>query len=837
MVLVRSVVDLIVRLPREYATAMPPKTSESVGSSRVDSTFKPQNRVRIPFSERAFTALDTLSRDIQHGLRNVRRRPLWSAAAIFTLAIGIGLNAAVYSVVDWVLLRPLPYPAAQELVRVYSAGTGEPARLENLTYAEYQTLSRAASLRASIAFSVTTRVIAATGIEPSHVVVARVAGDLFATLGSFPQFGRAFHHPEIVSGAPIAVVSDGLWRRRFSNDPDIVGRPITIDGRPHTVVGVMPAGLQYPNDADLWRPLTAGEREDDDRDYIMVARMAGGATAAQSSLELDTLARGVSSSRRTAWAEDMQHTQVKDVRRALTALMASAALLLLIACANVAALIGSRGSERAAEMALRGALGASRARLIRQLLIETLLLATAGGITGLLLGRWALDVLVAAAPAEIPRLNEVTLDARVLVVGIATTLLVGLTVGIVPAFRASRLDLRTNLDAASARASTRSTTGRAVLVAVQAALAVVLTVGAALLARTLHHLVTIDHGFTAERLLAVGLDLRTVTGDERELFRQLITIATGMPHVRSAAVAFGLPTHVRGIRIRVRIAAGNVEPVTAIVRPVTPRYFETAGIRLLEGRDFSLDDREHAPRVAIVNRAFVDAVLGGRNAVGERVTVDDDDNTRSVIGIVGNITPAGEPDRPAVYFPVQQWRIGGGHLLVRTIEDPGVVVSMLAARIREVVPGVPLDHIRELSEALASGRSVPRFNTQIAGAFAGLALLLAALGIYGLTTGEVADRWRELGVRLALGASQGSAMWSVMRPGVAALAAGTTAGIASALGAGRWLATLLRGVDAADPPTLVIVPLLLIVIGVLAASVAAMRILRVDPAESLRRLA
>jgi predicted permease len=777
-----------------------------------------------------------IRRNLPFAWRSLGRRPLSSAAAIATLAIGIGLNAAVFSVVDWVLLRPLPYPSPHELVKVSTAGTAPVTGPAAVTYSEFAVFSRATAFRASAAFSTATRVIAGQGVEPAHAVVARVTGDLFGTLGVQPETGRAINLDEAASGAPVVIVSHAVWMNRFSADAAIAGRGITIDGRPHTVIGVMPEGRGYPRDADLWRPLTADEREDDDRELLMIGRLASATPVERATVELATLANTVSRGGRRAWADEMHRTEVADVRAALTALLGSAALILLMACANVAAIVGARGAERAGEMAVRGALGATRAQLMRQLLGESVLLAGAGGLAGLLIGEWTLDLLVALAPAGIPRLAEIALDGRVILVSAAATLVVGLIVGVLPAIRSSRVDLRSHLAAAGFGRASERTQGQRLLVAAQTAMAVVLTIGAGLLGRSLQSLVTIDNGFAADRLLAVDLYLRGgMAGDARTLYRNLIENAEAIPGVRAAAVALQPPTRIAGLRVSVRAqGAPFAATATATLRPVTTRYFETIGIPLTTGRTFSVTDTRTAPRVAIVNTAFVRDVLGGTTAVGARLTTDVVDGPLSVVGVVANVTPAGQSDRPALYVSVEQIAVAGGVLLVRTDSDPQSVVPALRTRLRAAAPGLALDRISRVAETLEAGRSMTRFNTQLASAFAGLAMLLSAIGVYGLTAGEVATRWREIAIRLALGATRREATWTTMRPGASALAIGAAIGIAAALAAGRSMTALLHGIEPTDPPTLVAVPVLLAIVGLAAASLAAVRVLRADPAATLR---
>ena len=817
-VLIATLLDFVAWLPAHY----------------VDRRHHQAYSTDVLMSGRFAAARDSFTRDLRHGWRTLVRRPGTTLVIVATLAIGIGLNAAIFAVVDWVLLRPLPHPAARQLVRVFTAGGGQPAGDVNVSATDFQSFARAQAFQVCTAISATTRIIAGTGLEPSHVSVARITGDLFSTFAVYPQIGRAFSHDEIAGGAPVIVVSDGLWRRRLAADPSAIGRTVTIDGAPHSILGVMPRLGGYPREADVWRPLTAAEREDDDRDLVMIGRLKAEGLADRASLELATLARGRTVGR-TAWVEDLQQTQSRHVRLALTALFGSAALLLLIATANVAALVAARSAGRVGEIAIRGALGASRARIFQQIVTETALVGAAGGAAGLCLGQWVLGYVIASAPPELPRLGEIALDGRIVIAGSVTTLVIAVLVGVLPAYRASRLDLRTTLIGGSVRASGR-TAGRPVLVAAQAALAVVLAVSAGLLGRSLHHLVTVDHGFAPTGLLAIGLDPVAGPADGRPRpFRELIDAASAMPGVQSAAIAWTPPTRIGSIATRVQLhgEAGSDRP-TAVLRPITPTYFETVRIPLLSGRAFTEADRAMAARVAIVNSAFV-RDIAHRDPVGLRLTVMRLDAEVSVVGVVADISPGSEPDRPAIYLPEEQMRIGQGSLLVRTSIDSRAAITALRARLQIVAPEFAFDRIEDVSAALAAGRASSRFTTQIASAFAGLALLLAAIGVYGLTTAEVASRWRDVAVRLALGASRTQAFWDVMRPGTRALTAGVAVGLVTAAAAARWITSLLHGVQPADPPVLVTVPLLLIITGLAAAALAARRMLHADPAEMLRK--
>lgn len=784
---------------------------------------------------RTFRWLDDVRRDAMYAVRMLRRHPIAAATAALSLAIGIGLNAAVFSVVDWVLLRPLPYPASHELVRVFTAGTAPVTGPSALIHDELVVFGQATAFRRTAAFTTTTRVIAGAGIEPAHIVVARVAGDLFGTLGVYPDVGRAFSDDEMAGRTPAVVLGHDLWQRRFAGDRSIAGRIVKIDGAPHTIVGVMPSSRGYPGDADVWRPLTPAERADDDRELAMLGRLRSDTTAARASAEIATLAQIASKGARTAWADDLQRTDAGAVSAALQALFGAAMLTLLIACANVAALVGARGADRAGEIAVRGALGATRARVLGQLITESLVLAVAGGVLGLLFGRWALSGLVAMAPVSVPRLAEITLDGRIVGVGLAATMLTGLAVGLVPALRLSRQMETSTVNRIGLYRTTTRSTGRRVLVLVQIAIAVVLITGAGLLTRSLQHLVTIDHGFAADHLLAVDLYLRgAFTGDARQLFRDLVANCETLPGVDAVAVSMRLPTQIPGVRARVHWLGEPDLDSPATLRPISPNYFDTVGIPLTAGRRLQATDNERAPRVAIVNATFVRDLLGGRAPVGTRLTTPLIDATVSIVGVVADVTPAGERDRSALYVPIEQLSIGGGYLIVRAQGDPRSILPALTTRLRAVAPNLAVDRVRRVADGLEESRALARFSTQVAATFSALALLLAVIGVYGLTAGEVSARWRELAVRLALGASHRGILWNVVRPCVAILAAGAAIGVVGAVGVGPALASLLHGVDPADAPTVVAAPLLLGAVGTAAAVLAAARVLRADPAATLR---
>jgi putative ABC transport system permease protein len=797
---------------------------------------------------RAFLSTRGLLRDLHHGFRVMGAKPGHSAAVIITLALGIGLNAAVFSVVDWVLLRPLPYPAPESLVRVWASDKSSPGAAGALSYSEVAAFSNAASFRGGAASSIVTRVAHAPSLDPLHVTIARVTGDLFGVLAVYPAIGRAFDANELASGRPVVVLSHAVWRTRFGSNPAIVGGVITIDNQPHTVVGVMPAGRGYPHEADIWRPLTADEREDDDPENVMVARLADGASDAAATSELSTLWPALSerprvegpasreASERLVWVDSLQATEVRGVRAVLIWALAGAALVLVVACANVAALSGARGLDRAGELAIRGALGASRGELGRQLLVEGMLLALAGGALGIIVGALALDLLVALAPAGLPRLDEITLDARVMSVSAAVMVLVGIVVSVAPARQAARTDLTTTLNAAASSRTVARVGPRRLLVTAQIAVAVALSVGAMLLSRSLQHLVSIDHGFQPTGVTAVSLNVRGMTPDAaRTLFLTLADEASTVPGVSSAAVAFRLPTDVVGLRAPMRVDNATSNRTTSVaVRVVTPGYFETVGVALVAGRGLGVADTRQRPRVGLVNRAFVREVLGAGPAVDVRLTSELIEGGVTIVGVTDDVTPSGQPDRPALYMSYDQFSINAGTLVVKASGDASALIPALRSRLRASAPSLPLDRIETLDDVLAAGRAVVRFNSLVAASFGMLAFTLAIIGVYGLANREVATRRRESGLRAALGASRSSVVWELLRPVAALLAGGLSSGIGLAFGMSASMRSLLHGISPTDPLTLAVVPAVVGLVAASAALAAAWPVAHADPASTLR---
>jgi putative ABC transport system permease protein len=736
--------------------------------------------------------------------------------------------------VDWVLLRPLPYPSSGQLVRMWVSEKQDDIP-GAVTYSAIRRAAAAPGVRAVVGFSPATRIASADGVDPIHVTVARVTGDLFGVLGVQPRLGRPFLPQETAGGQPVVVLSDAFWRNRLMSDPAVTGRIITIDKVAHTVVGVMPAGRGYPRGADLWRPATADEQEDDDRENVMIARLLAPPNDVVRQQLAGVLKPATADRPSMVIVEPLQDVETGAVRTALLLVLGAAGLVLLVAAANVASLLGARGMDRAGEWAIRGALGAQRSQLVRQLAVECALLAALGGLLGFLLGSWTLELVVRLAPAGLPRVDEIALDTRVALVGTAILLAVAGAVSVMPARVASRVDLRSTLSTDSPRGSGQRI-GRRLLVGAQVTMAVVLTVGAVLLTRSLLRLMAVDHGFNPGGVSSINLTLRGTQPDEAvRLFRTLVDTATTVPGVQSAAVSFRLPTDVSGVGLRTKASVEAArEPTTAMLRFVTSAYFETLGLPIQEGRAITATDTRQTPRIAVVNRAFVGAALDGGRAVDRSLTVDVVKDRIVIVGVVADATPGGVPDRPAIYMAYEQFAINAGSLLVRMDRPLADVLPSLLARLRTATPDLAFDRVQTLDETLAAGRAVARFNTLLASAFGLLATVLAIIGVYGLAASEVVSRHREAALRLALGATRAEVLRSLMAPIARILVGALVVGVIGASGLAVSVRASLEGMSPLDPIALVMVPALLLLIGVAAAAAAAWPLVRTDPAATLR---
>jgi len=799
-------------------------------------------------------------RDLRQGLRAIARRPGVAAVAVVTLAVGIGASAAIFTVVNAVLLRPLPYREAARLVAAFAHETRRGEARNPTSPADFLEWGRgSAALHRLTAAHPWSPVLTGRG-RPEELPALKASPSLFDLLGAEPALGRVFHSP---SEEPQVVLSHGLWQRRFGADPGVIGQALTLDGKSYVVAGVMPPGFRFPpfwaTDAELWAPLvfTAEAEASHSRFLRVFGRLRPGASLEQARAELGMVARRLETERPESNAgigvtvEALQEPVVSRVRPALLVLAGSVAFVLLIACANVTSLLLAQGLSRGKEVAIRAALGASRSRLFRQWLAESLVLACAGGLGGLLLARASVSVLRVLSPDSLPRLDEIALDGRVVAFTLGLSLATGLLFGLLPALRSSRADLVESLKQGERVASGR---GRHrmhdLLVIAEFALALVLLVGAGLLIKSFLLLQRPQTGFRSDGLLTLNLSLSGSPFAEPArrpvFFRELAERVRSIPGVEGAGfvnhVPVGGDTWSTSFTIEGRPDPEPRDTPQAVMRTTTAEYLGTMGIPLLRGRALEPRDGADAPAVVLVNQALARRYWPGADPVGSRIRLGgaaSDAPLRTIVGVVADSVQAGliDPVRPEVLFPYPQDPVGwykGTTLVVRTAAAPRLLAEAVKAQVWALGPDLPVTRVRTMEEILAEAVGQDRFKTLLLGLLAGVALLLAAVGIYGVMAYSVGRRAHEIGVRMALGARAAEVFAMVVGQGLRLSALGAALGLVGALGLSRVLAGLLHGVSPTDPGTFAAVTLLLTAVAALACSLPARRAARVDPLVALR---
>ncbi|HEX8694878.1 MAG TPA: ABC transporter permease [Longimicrobium sp.] len=814
--------------------------------------------------------MHSIGPDVRYALRGIARRPAFAAVVILTIALGVGANAAIFSVINAVLLRPLPYPRADRLV---SFGHEPPQWLvSEPQYAEYRSYLRSF---ASLAAFTTGEGTLATAEDPERIATAQVTPDFFATLGVAPALGRTFAPGEdAVRPAAVVVLSHELWQRRFGGRAGIVGQTLTLNGLPRTVVGVMPERFDYPSrETQLWLPICSqractpfGQLTADSLDgwanhYLsLVGRIRPGASVARARAEAAGIARRIMREHpdnfdpATPLAPKIVAVRdqlVGPARPYLVALMGAVGFVLLIVCANVANLLLARGEGRRRELAVRLALGASRRRLATQLLTECGVFALAGGAAGLALAWGGSRVLVALAPASLPRLDEVRVDWIVVAFALAVSLLAALLFGVVPALRAAGEEPADSLRAAGKGSAQQARSGRArqVLVVAEVALAMVLLSGAGMLVRSLVHLHDSDVGFTPGGALTakVSLDASRYDDARTQLFySQVLERVRAVPGVRAAGAARWLPVVDAGGLWDIRVEGKTFPPAqgpVAVPQEVTPGYFAAMGMPVAAGRDFTEHDRAGAPPVAVVSRSFARRYWPGEDPLGRRFRLGGLDSAWvAVVGVVSDIRARGFTDEPepTMYFPHAQAATSSYFvprtmsLVVRTSGDPARVANPVRAAVRALDPMVPVSSVRTLEAVVGTATADRRFTTGLIAGFAALAMVLAGIGIYGVISYAVSERTFEIGVRMALGAEKGAVLALVMRDGARLALAGVALGAAGSVALARGIRSLLVGVPAVDVATLLAVGALLGAVAALASLLPARRATAVSPTEALR---
>jgi putative ABC transport system permease protein len=805
----------------------------------------------------------TLLKDVRFGVRTLLKRPGFTAVAVLTLALGVGANTAIFSVVNGVLFKPLPLKEAERLVLVYETTRQTPRDYVSVpNLADYRAGTRSFE---SFATYVPQSVNLTGGGEPERVVGAFVTSSFFKTVGAESALGRALLPEDDAEGAGrVAVLGHEMWQRRFGADPSAVGKTLVLNGEPFEVVGVMPEGFGYPvNAPDVLLPAQKWPNYKADRaahNCWVVGRLKPGVTREAAEEELRAVARRLEE----AYPEEnrgrgvevvgLHEFVVEDIRPALLILLVAVGFILLIACANIANLLLARGASRQREMSLRSALGASRARLLRQLLTETLLLALAGGAVGLLVAWWGVDALLALNPADLPAPQGVGLDARVLAFSLGLSAVAGFIFGVIPALQLSKADLGAALKEGGRGAGegSRRARLRGAFVVSQVALSLVLLVGAGLLLNSFYRLLNVSPGFDPRNLLTMEYRLprnRYSKGDQQWKFhREVVGRVANVPGVESAAVVRGLPFSGNGGTVTYQVPDRPAPPrgqePRALENAIDTNYLRTVGLPLLRGRNFTEQDTPETAPVVLVNRMMAEQLWPGEDPLGKQiqlleaqVTGSVPKVTASVVGVVGDARQydIAEPQRPQVYTAYAQNPHIFGTLVVRArgVEPLGLAKTVKQA-VWSVDPEQPVWKVRTLEHLLSLNVADRRFVLWLMACFAGLAVLLTALGIYGVVSYTVAQRTHEIGVRMALGAEGRDVLRMVLGRGMRLALAGVGVGLVAALVVTRVMEGLVYGVSTTDPLTYAAVALLLSSVALVACYIPARRATRVDPLEALR---
>ena len=809
--------------------------------------------------------METLIRDIRYAARGLLKQPVFAAIVLLTLGLGIGASTAIFSVVNSVLLRKLPYRQPDRIVAIQELSEkGTRVQVTSANFLDWRAQNTVFEHLAAI--RVTTSNLALADYA-ERIDIAQTSANFFEVFGVTPTYGRFFIPTDEQAGhEPVVILSDGLWRSRFGSDPGLVGKPIKLDGRNYTVIGIAPPRFQYPDKTEAWLPpLKLVPELFPDQDVTQtrgmgylaaVALLKPGVSLPQAAAEMETITSRLrqqypeSNNNRFNKVVSLHRHLVGDTDTMLWLLLGAVTFVLLIACANVANLLLANAASRQKEIAIRTALGASRFRVVRQLFTESALLALAGGAVGLLLSVWGVPLITKLLPREFPRLDEIQIDWRVLGFTLAASVLTGLLFGLAPVFHLTRFGVHDAMKESShgAGGSVHRSRLRHALIVAEVALSVVLLAGAGLLFRSFLQLQSVNAGFTPEQVLTARLspsgEKFKTDSDYIKYYENVLARIGALPGVREAGVINTLPLQ-KGPTFRFRVEGRAPLPIDkwppANYRSVSPNYFHVLNIPVLQGRPFSDRDNEQAPTVLLVNQSIAEKYFPGENVVGKRINFGRTDSNqqpiwREIVGVVADVKnmELKEQPEPEIYFSSLQSPFEAMSIVIRSSVEPGSLAGAVRGAVAEVDKTVPVADIETMDRIVTESVMQPRFNMVLLGLFSAIALVLSAAGIYGVTSYTVTQRTHELGIRLALGAQLGDVLRLILKQGLAVILVGVSIGLAAAFLLTRLLRTLVFGISTNDPLTFIGITLLLSVVALIACYVPARRATKVDPLVALR---
>jgi putative ABC transport system permease protein len=800
--------------------------------------------------------MSTLRQDLQYGARMLVKKPGFTLVATIALALGIGANTAIFSVVNAVLLRPLPFAEPDRLVRIWESNPGRGWPEFSASEPNYYDWARQNEVFEQVAaLQGATFNLTGTG-EPERIIGVFATANIFQTLGVAPVYGRSFLDEEDRPGAPrVVILSHAIWQRQFGADTALVGKTINLNGESSTVVGVLPAEFRFTSGTELWVPLARKLAESNRSNHILsvFARLKPGVTLEQAEANMATIAGRLEQqypASNAGWGVRLRSfydwAVPEQTRRSILVLLGAVGFVLLIACSNVANLLLARATTRQREMAIRLALGASRARVMRQLLTESLLLAALGGFVGVLLALWGTDVLASSTSINISRLEEARLDARVLGFTLLTSLATGLIFGLAPAWHASKPNLNETLKEGgrSGRGGAARHRLHGALVIGETALALVLLVSAGLMIRSFAHLQNVPLGFAPENVMTMQINLPVSKYGENQgrvdFFNQLLERVRTVPGVVDAAAITQVPFSGGNWAMEVKLEGGDAATdgaaLSADARAITPAYFKTMGIPLISGRDFTEQDQGNSPLTLIVSESFASRYWPNEDPIGKRFRAGTGNPLGTVIGVVGNVRNLSldNEGRPAFYFANGHIGMPGLTVAVRAAAHPETLTAALRAQVSSLDRDLPVYNIRTMERIVSDAAGQPRFQTALLALFGVVALILAAVGLYGVMAYSVTERTHEIGVRMALGAQTSDVLKLIIKQGMTLTFVGVAMGLIAAFVLTRLLKSLLYGVSATDPLVFAIISLVLLSVALVACAIPARRAMKVDPGVALR---